>query len=116
MALREPPLIPPRASHSLSEKAKGLLSICERVDCMPTRIESRVVCPGQFNELCLQFGNKAAALSQISLRLVHTVLKNIPDDEPVYVLCDKHGGRNKYGPLLNEVFPETLAVVRKESL
>lgn len=91
-----------------------LLAACESGDCMPTQMRSRVIVPPVFNKLCRQFGNKASALSQATLRLVRSLLQELPDDEPVFVLCDKHGGRNKYGPLLNEILPETLAIVRHE--
>lgn len=95
-------------------RADRFLSVCESAQCAPTQIESRVVCPPKFNELCEQYGNKASALSQTTLKLIRKVLEKIPEDDPVFVLCDKHGGRNKYGPLLNEVFPDMLAVVRHE--
>lgn len=102
-------------SKEVNAKAENLLSRCEQAHCVPTQIESRVVCPHQFNDLCEQYGNKASALSQTTLQLIRDVLKKVPDDEEVYALCDKHGGRNKYGPLLNETFPDTLAMVRHES-
>ena len=103
------------AASELEERAARMHDACTAVACSPTRIACRVIVPNKFNELCMEFGNKAAALSQTTLQLVRDVLQDIPDDEPVYVLCDKHGGRNKYGPLLNQVFPETLALVRQES-
>ena len=99
----------------VNARAATLLSACEKANCVPTRIASRVVFPHRFNEMCETYGNKASALSQTTLQLLRSVLVDLPEDEQVYVLCDKHGGRNKYGPLLNDVFPETLAVVREES-
>jgi hypothetical protein len=36
-------------------------------------------------------------------------------DEPAWIICDKHGGRNRYGPLLQQRFPETLIEARGES-
>lgn len=103
--------LPAGAIRASSER---LLTVCQVARCVPTQIESRVICAPKFNELCDQFGNKASALSQTTLQLVSSVLQRIPDDEPVHILCDKHGGRNKYGPLLNEMFPDTLAMVREE--
>ena len=90
---------------------RNCVSGCERVGCAPIHIESRAVFPSRFNRLVDDLGNKATVLSHTTLELVRSVLQNLPSDEPVYVLCDKHGGRNKYGPLLHETFPETLAVV-----
>ena len=98
----------------LNADADQLKSACEQAKCIPTRIASRVVFPHRFNDMCEEYGNKASALSQTTLQLVRDVLQEVADDEEVYVLCDKHGGRNKYGPLLNDVFPETLAMVRHE--
>lgn len=101
-------------AREVRKRADRFLSACESAHCVPTHIKSRVVFPPTFNDMCEQYGNKASALSQTTLQLVRAVLKKIPDDERVYILCDKHGGRNKYGPLLNEVFPDTLAMVRSE--
>ncbi len=98
----------------VSTRANRLVATCEQTDCCPVNIASRVVFPRLFNEMCEQYGNKASTLSQTTLQLVRSVLAHLPDDEPVYILCDKHGGRNKYGPILNDVFPETLAMVRSE--
>jgi ribonuclease HII len=102
------------SSEDVTARANRLLASCETTQCVPTQIESRVVFPRQFNDLIGEHGNKASALSHTTLQLVRTVMGKLPYDEPVYVLCDKHGGRNKYGPLLNETFPETLAMVRHE--
>lgn len=98
----------------LNAQAHQLTAACEEANCVPTRIASRVIFPRCFNDMCQEFGNKASTLSQTTLQLVRSVLLDVPDDEEAYVLCDKHGGRNKYGPLLNDVFPETLAMVRHE--
>ena len=101
-------------AREVKKRADRFLSVCESAKCVPTQIQSRVVFPPTFNEMCEQYGNKASALSQTTLQLVRSVLEKLPDDEPTYILCDKHGGRNKYGPLLNEIFPDTLAMVRSE--
>ena len=103
------------SSQDVSARAKRLVEHCDAAGCIPQDVISRVVAPRQFNALIDELGNKAFALSHTTLQLVRHALSSLPDDEPVYVLCDKHGGRNRYGPLLNESFPESLAVVRKES-
>jgi hypothetical protein len=46
-----------------------------------------------------------------ALRTPHSALSH----EPVWIVCDKHGGRNRYAPLLQQRFPETLIEVRGES-
>jgi ribonuclease HII len=72
-----------------------------------------VVFPGRFNDLVELHGNKASALSSLTLALVNRALSSL-NDETVLILCDKHGGRNRYGPLLQQVFPEYLVEVYRE--
>ena len=65
-------------------------------------IKSAIVQPQRFNELVRAADNKALALSRISLGLLRSVWN--PDDErPTLVICDKHGGRNRYDDLLAEI-------------
>jgi ribonuclease HII len=71
------------------------------------------VFPAEFNRLVEQHGNKASALSETSLSLFEELLPD--DDSPTLVHCDKHGGRKRYGPLLQSRFPDDLVVVRKET-
>ncbi len=65
-------------------------------------IRSEIVHPQRFNALVRACDNKALALSRISLGLLRSVWN--PDAEPpTLVICDKHGGRNRYDDLLAEV-------------
>lgn len=65
-------------------------------------IRSDVVLTQRFNQLTRQLDNKAAALSRLSLQLLRQVWS--PDGrDRTLVLCDKHGGRNRYHDLLAEV-------------
>ncbi len=77
-------------------------------------IKSRCVFPGPFNEMVTRFDNKAEALSRTTLALVAEMLYPLPPGE-VRIVCDKHGGRNRYGPLLQQLFPDVLIEVRRES-
>jgi len=72
------------------------------------------VFPEQFNSSTDELGNKAEALSKITLVLVADMLRHCAGDE-VLIVCDKHGGRNHYGRLLQQQFPETLIEVHGES-
>ena len=77
----------------------------------------RMVFPREFNELTAYFGTKGAVLSHVSIALVRDVIANLPADPsgtgcppsakdcPLYVTCDKHGGRNRYLALLQHFFP-----------
>ncbi len=74
---------------------------------------SRAIFPEEFNDQIDRHGNKATALSRLSLQLLAEVLAPLTD-EPVLAVCDKHGGRNRYRELLEEQFPDSLIEVRSE--
>lgn len=76
-------------------------------------LRSRAVFPDEFNRATRELGNKAEALSKVTLSLVAELLSTCTG-EPVLVVCDKHGGRNHYGRLLQQQFPDTLVEVRGE--
>ena len=64
-----------------------------------------------FNAAVARCDNKAEVLSLATLRLAGRMLAELPDGAAI-VLCDKHGGRNRYAALLQEVFPDELVRVR----
>lgn len=66
-------------------------------------LRSMLVFPERFNRLVGQYGNKATMLSYQTLELVKGLLAKLPPG-PVWVLCDKHGGRDRYEHLLSETF------------
>jgi len=76
-------------------------------------IRSRVVFPNRFNQLIDELGNKSTLLTTVTLALVKQLLDPL-ESQPVLIQCDKHGGRNKYGPMLQQAFPDHLVEVRRE--
>jgi ribonuclease HIII len=76
-------------------------------------IASKAVFPDEFNRLVERDGNKAEVLSRLTLELVARMFERVGPG-PKRVLCDKHGGRNRYGRLLQQQFCETLVEVREE--
>jgi hypothetical protein len=76
-------------------------------------LRSRAVFPDEFNRSTKELGNKAEALSKITLALVAEML-TLCAGEGVVVVCDKHGGRNQYGRLLQQQFPDPLVEVYAE--
>ena len=78
-------------------------------------MRSAVVFPNTFNELLDVHGNKSEVLSKTTLGLVTQLIAGLPIREPVFVNCDKHGGRNKYSSLIQAEFPDTLVEVHEES-
>ena len=76
-------------------------------------IESRAVFPEQFNGLADHHGNKAELLSRVTLELAAGILDRL-GPAPARIVCDKHGGRNRYGRLLQLQFPERLVEIGRE--
>ncbi len=76
-------------------------------------IQSDVVLTERFNRLTREFDSKGLALSRISLALLRRVW-NADEHEPVHIIADKHGGRNRYGELLSEALDGRLVFRRQE--
>lgn len=87
---------------------------CNEAGIHPLAIRARLVFPGEFNELTERFESKGAALSHVTIELLREVIESARDirsplaeaSSPVFVLCDKHGARNRYAALLQHHFPE----------
>jgi ribonuclease HII len=78
------------------------------------QLRSRAIFPQRFNELLGRHESKGAALSNLTLELVGQMIKRL-EPGSVFVVCDKHGGRNRYAQLLAEHFPDWLIEVHGES-
>ena len=76
-------------------------------------VASKAVFPDEFNQLVERHGNKAEVLSRLTLELIARVMEGIGPGA-TRILCDKHGGRNRYAPLLQQQFCETLVEIRLE--
>jgi hypothetical protein len=86
-------------------------------------IRCRVVFPDEWNSLLETHASKGAALSHLTLELIVEAMKSqdiqhsafsIPHSPAISVLCDKHGGRDHYLPLLYHFFPEQFIEVQGE--
>jgi ribonuclease HII len=77
------------------------------------QLKSRVIFPEQFNALVEQCGSKGVVLSRATLDLAALLLDSLPSRQ-ITVICDKHGGRDRYMPLLNEYFAESLIEIHGE--
>ena len=86
----------------IGDLATKWLECCQRSGVTLKEIRSEIVQPQRFNALVRAADNKALALSRLSLNLLRSVW-NPDDKEPTLVICDKHGGRNRYEDLLAEV-------------
>ena len=72
-------------------------------------MQSRSIEPEEFNFLLDRFHSKGTLLSHVTLRLIAdtipTLIQDGNDLPSVLILCDKHGGRNRYLDVLSEFFP-----------
>ena len=91
----------------IGDIATKWLGCCQRADVKLLAIRSEIVQPQRFNELVRAADNKALALSRLSLGLLRSVW-NPDDEQPTLVICDKHGGRNRYDDLLAEVLDDRM--------
>jgi len=79
---------------------------------------SRAVFPEQFNHLAESHGNKAEVLSRLTLELIAAAMARLPMNtgrQPVRIICDRHGGRCRYRPLVQRQFADELVQVCHES-
>jgi len=76
-------------------------------------VRSRAIFTGEFNELLARHETKGSALSRETLDLAARAIEPLPRG-PIQLVCDKHGGRNRYAPLLAERFDVGLLEVGLE--
>jgi len=92
---------------------------CETANVELHDMQARAVFPKEFNELTEHHGTKGAALSHVSIALLKEALENLnPSPQPLaptHITCDKHGGRNRYGALLQHHFPDEWIETIQES-
>ena len=113
--------LPISASESrIFDLSKQLQERCHDSEAIPVKLQAQLVFPAEFNDLVQYYGSKGAALSHVTLSLVrqlvdflktspglsHTVDPGDPDATSMFIVCDKHGARNRYLALLQHHFPE----------
>ncbi len=92
---------------------------CAAAGVRPLAVRARLIFPAEFNQLVDYHGTKGAALSHVTIGLLREILGAAALrfgslrlasasrlNEPVFVVCDKHGGRNHYAALLQHFFPD----------
>ena len=99
-----------RAVDTLADRFRDAL---EQADVRLVAIHSRAVFPDEFNRKCDACGSKGAALTEWSLSLVAEAMADL-DDQPRYLVFDKHGGRNRYAGQLQAAWcADWIEVVRE---
>ena len=69
-------------------------------------LTATMISPREFNRQLEHLGNKSTILSEATLTLVKNAICALPDRVGITVLCDKHGGRNRYADMLYQFFPD----------
>ncbi|MFN9080730.1 MAG: hypothetical protein ACK6D4_05060 [Planctomyces sp.] len=78
------------------------------------QIAVRIIFPAEFNQLVELAGSKGAVLSDATLQLVRQ-LTDLHASGTVQVVCDKHGGRNRYDELIASHFDDQFVFRVEES-
>jgi hypothetical protein len=86
-----------------AERASGAGLRCGRWGVVA--VHSRVVGPARFNGLIEETGSKAAAHARIFVEVLRAAWDRRTEARSA-MLSDKHGGRNRYAPMLVEGWPE----------
>ncbi len=76
-------------------------------------LHSRVVFESEFNQLVDRHGSKGTLISQAAMELAARCVQAVPGGS-LTVVCDKHGGRNRYRELLMQWFPDYVIEVHGE--
>ena len=70
-------------------------------------IRSRIMFPKEFNQRVAESDSKGVVLSNATMELVRDLVDRFTDDDAsVFVVCDKHGGRNRYDELIASHFDD----------
>jgi len=96
-------------------------------------LRCRVLDAVRFNAGCQRAGNKATLLSECTLGLIRQLIDSLSPPQgsdqqaaeqqciaqkgsgSVWVICDRHGGRRRYGGLIQQYFPESFPSIVAES-
>jgi ribonuclease HII len=89
---------------ALAQAFDPLVRACQAAGVELAAVRCVVLFPREFNELLGRHDSKAAGPAWAIRRL----LEELPraEGEPVHVAVDKLGGRNRYGDILQEAFPD----------
>jgi ribonuclease HII len=79
------------------------------------KLSAAVVPAPAFNLVVDKTGTKGAVTADGVGQFLAHVHATLPGGEPIVASCDKLGGRNFYGPILADAFPDGWPVAEKES-
>jgi hypothetical protein len=93
--------------------AERILRVCERHEIRILDLGTRIVPEFELNHLFETLNNKSIALFESILPLFARV-GSYADRRPILV-CDRHGARASYAPLLSKAFPGAWVSIAKEA-
>ncbi|TWU21198.1 hypothetical protein Pla52o_42320 [Novipirellula galeiformis] len=95
--------------------AQGVIQHWGQAGAVLQHVALRILTARQFNQVIARGMNKSDLLSDTALRLVCDVLDRDPTETNVHVYCDRHGGRQFYGAVLQQIWPDWRLRVVSES-
>ncbi len=80
-------------------------------------IRTRIIFAPEFNSAVAQTDSKGKVLSAATLQLIKDAVgaADDPNDPTGWVVCDKHGGRNRYDDVISDAFPDKFVFCQEES-
>ena len=79
-----------------------------------SRLFLNPVCERDYNDGCGRLGGKGGLLFVETMRVVRAALESVPGED-AEIVCDKHGGRNRYAGLLMAEFAPITLIAERES-
>ncbi|MFO0979620.1 MAG: hypothetical protein U0996_24685 [Planctomycetaceae bacterium] len=112
----QPGLALPLASSSdhITEWTDQLRQATEEQGIQLRGIRSGIIFPAEFNRRVALTDSKGSVLSSQTLTLVRSFRDSFSDG-PCFVVCDKHGGRNRYDELIGDHFDDQFVFRLEES-
>jgi hypothetical protein len=98
---------------SLGERHRSFTDLCAKHDIRIAPPFARMLSAERYNERLVYWDNKASVLLEQFGLLLRAVVSMLDDE--THIVADKLGGRHFYGPFLQELFPERLLRIIKET-
>src|SRR5690606_14659038 len=95
--------------------ANALKDECRRQDICLLPPRASLLMEEQFNRMTAATRNKSSVLFSLAAEQIDHLLKNHACEGPLHIVCDRHGGRSHYGPLLRLMFEEWELTILEET-
>ena len=104
----------PRAAYRWYGEVEDTVPRPGRAPAAFSRLYLNPVCEHDYNDGCRRLGGKGGLLFTETMRVVRAALDAAPGRD-AEIVCDKHGGRNRYAGLLMAEFCPTTLIAERES-